>query len=68
MRTNIDIDDDLLKQALELTSLPTKRAVVTQALEELVARRRQLDLRDLFGQVVFTPGYDHKALRTGSER
>jgi hypothetical protein len=34
-------------------------------LEEFVAKRRRLDLRDLFGQVTFAPGYDHKALREG---
>ena len=67
MRTNIEIDEDLVRQAMELGSLPTKRAAVAMALEEFVARRRQLDLRDLFGRVTFTPGYDHKALREGGQ-
>ena len=65
MRTNIDIDEDLIHQAMDLANLPTKRAAVTQALEEFVARRRRLDLRDLFGQVTFAPDYDYKALRQG---
>ena len=65
MRTNIDIDEDLIREAMEVGNLSTKRATVTQALEEFVARRRRLDLRDLLGQVEFAPGYDHKALREG---
>lgn len=50
MRTNIDIDDDLLKQAMKASGLKTKKAVVEQALEQLVreARARKA-LRDLRG-------------------
>ena len=65
MRTNIVIDDDLMRAALGVGDVPTKHAVVTQALQEFVAKRHRRDLRDLFGQVEFTPGYDHKALREG---
>lgn len=36
MRTNIDIDDDLLAQALEVSGLRTKKAVVEDALRLLV--------------------------------
>ena len=65
VRTNIDIDDGLIREAMEVTGATTKKDAVTLALHELVARRRRRDLRDLFGQVDFTPGYDHKALREG---
>ena len=65
MRTNIDIDDDLLRQAMDIAGVQTKKAAVTQALEEFIARHNRLDLRDLFGQVEFSPGYDYKALREG---
>ncbi|MDR0285615.1 MAG: type II toxin-antitoxin system VapB family antitoxin [Propionibacteriaceae bacterium] len=67
MRTTIDIDDDLTRDAMTLAGLPTKRVAVAQALQEFVARRQRHDLRDLFGEVTFTPGYDCKALREGRE-
>lgn len=43
MRTNIEIDPDLLEEAMKFTGLSTKRAVVEKALEDLVgeARRKQ---------------------------
>lgn len=45
MRTNIEIDDALLKEAMEATGQPTKRATVDEALRQIVAdyrRRRAL--------------------------
>lgn len=42
MRTNIELDDDLIAEAMELTGLPTKKATVEQALKDLVRVRRQL--------------------------
>jgi len=43
MRTNIDIDDDLLAEAMAASGLTTKRATVEEALRQLVLtnRRRQ---------------------------
>ena len=41
MRTNIEIDDELMAQALKLTGLPTKRAVVEEGLRLLVRVRKQ---------------------------
>jgi len=51
MRTNIEIDDDLMREALRLTGLRTKREVVDLALRELVARRLQLGVLKLRGRV-----------------
>jgi Arc/MetJ family transcription regulator len=50
VRTNIVIDDKLMAQALELTGLPTKRAVVDAALRELVEYRSRQKLREAFGK------------------
>lgn len=36
MRTNIDIDDDLLKKAMEMSKAKTKKEVVEQALDNYV--------------------------------
>ncbi len=41
MRTNIEIDEELLAAAMEATGLPTKRATVEEALRRLVLRHRQ---------------------------
>jgi Arc/MetJ family transcription regulator len=41
MRTNIDIDDRLLAQAMTATGLPTKRATVEEGLRLLVRVRKQ---------------------------
>ncbi|MBS0643003.1 MAG: type II toxin-antitoxin system VapB family antitoxin [Acetobacteraceae bacterium] len=41
MRTNIDIDDDLLAEAMAATGLPTKKATVEEALRLLVVRHRR---------------------------
>lgn len=50
-RTNIDLNRSLLSQALRLTGLRTKRAVVHKALEVLVHRERRRGLLALEGKV-----------------
>jgi Arc/MetJ family transcription regulator len=50
MRTNIDIDDDLLAEAMAATGLETKKATVEEALRRLVQRhRRQVAFADMAG-------------------
>jgi Arc/MetJ family transcription regulator len=51
MRTNIEIDDRLMREVLRLTGLRTKREAVDLALRELVARHRQLGVLKLRGRV-----------------
>ena len=41
MRTNIEIDDKLMAQALKLTGLPTKRAAVEEGLRLMIRLRKQ---------------------------
>jgi Arc/MetJ family transcription regulator len=41
VRTNIEIDDDLLTEAMAVTGLPTKKATVEEALRKLVRSHRQ---------------------------
>lgn len=41
MRTNIEIDDELLREAMSATGLTTKRATVEEALRRVVQRARQ---------------------------
>ncbi len=51
MRTNIDIDDKLMKKAMKLSGAPTKKAVVEEALQTLVRLRAQGEIRKWFGKV-----------------
>ena len=51
MRTNIEIDDTLMAEALQLSGLATKRAVVEAGLRLLVKLRRQSEVKQLFGKV-----------------
>lgn len=51
MRTNIEIDDDVMREAQRLTGIPTKREAVDLALRELVARHRRLGILELRGRV-----------------
>ena len=51
MRTNIDIDDDLLRQAMRSSRARTKRAVVEEGLRLLVQTRGQRSIRRLRGKV-----------------
>ena len=68
MATNLAIDPELLEQALKVSGEKTKTAVVTRALEEFIARREQLRLRELFGQFDWDPEYDYKAARGSRDR
>jgi Arc/MetJ family transcription regulator len=63
MRTNIVIDDEIMRAAMEVSGIRTKRGVVDQAMREFVARRARKNLNDLRGQVHFADGYDYTAHR-----
>ena len=63
MRTNIDLDDDLVREAFEVTGLRTKKELIHEALRELVRARRKRELADLAGQIKFRRDFDHKKLR-----
>ncbi len=51
MRTNIEIDDRLMAEAMAATGYKTKRETVEAALRLLARRKKQASLRDLFGAV-----------------
>lgn len=63
MATNLSIDPELIERALELSGERTKKAAVTKALEEFIARRRQRRLLDLMGKLEWQSSYDYKAER-----
>jgi Arc/MetJ family transcription regulator len=51
VRTNIEIDDDLLAEAQAVAGTRTKRETVQLALQELVRRRARRQMLELRGQV-----------------
>jgi len=53
MRTNIEIDDALMKQAMEVAGVTTKKAAVEEALRRMVRIQRQGGIRNLVGKVEF---------------
>lgn len=63
MASNLALDDKLLNEALRLGGHRTKRATVTEALQEYIQRRRQVRAIDLFGQIDFDPSYQYKKHR-----
>jgi hypothetical protein len=63
MATNLSIDPELIERALEVSGERTKKAAVTKALQEFIARRRQKRLLDLMGKLEWEPAYDYKAER-----
>lgn len=66
MATNLSIDPKLVERALSVSGERTKTAVVTRALEEFIARRKQKGIRDLFGKLEWDAAYDYKRERSSS--
>lgn len=65
MRTNIVLDDGLVTEAFRYAEVGTKRELVELALKEFVENRRRRDVRELRGDVILDPAYNHKSLREG---
>ena len=63
MATNLSIDPDLLERALEVSGERTKKAAVTKALQEFIARRQQKRLLELIGKLEWDNGFDYKSER-----
>ncbi len=64
MATNLALDNELIEKARKIGKHKTKKAVVTEALEEYIQRRKQMEIIDLFGTIDFDPEYDYKPLRS----
>ena len=63
MATNVQIDPDLIRDALLLGGKRTKREVIEEALQEYVLRRKQQQVLSLFGRLDYDAGYDYKKQR-----
>ena len=63
MRTNIVLDDNLVKEAIKLSRVKTKKELIHLALKEFVENKRRRNLLDLEGKIEFAEGYDYKQMR-----
>jgi Arc/MetJ family transcription regulator len=66
MATNLALDPSLLDRALAVSGQRTKKAAVTLALEEFVARREQAKVLELARSLEWDDTFDHKAERSRS--
>ena len=64
MATNLSIDPELLNKALQVSGEKTKKAAVTQALVEFIAKRERARVKELFGQLEWDVDYDYKQERS----
>ncbi len=63
MPSNLAIDDNLLNLAKKIGKHKTKRAVVNEALQEYIQRRKQFEITKLFGRIEYEEKYDYKEQR-----
>lgn len=63
MAANLAIDPKILETAQKIGGHRTKKATVTEALQEYIQRREQHRILDLFGEIDFDPDYDYKKQR-----
>ncbi|MBW4492632.1 MAG: type II toxin-antitoxin system VapB family antitoxin [Oscillatoria princeps RMCB-10] len=63
MTANLELNEELVKEALRLTNFKTEKELIEFALQELIRTRKKRNLLELSGQIQFSPDYDYKALR-----
>ncbi len=63
MRTNIVLDDHLIKEVMRMSKARTKREAVDLALREFVSRGKQRDILALIGEGVIAADYNVRAVR-----
>jgi Arc/MetJ family transcription regulator len=64
MATNLSLDPELIDQAVKVGGERTKKAAVTRALEEYIARRKQKHLLELMGKLEWDESFDYKVERS----
>lgn len=63
MSSNLAIDDNLLEITMKISKHKTKKAVVTEALQEYIQRRNQFQITKLFGTIDYAEDDDYKERR-----
>ena len=63
MEAKIDIDDNLLQDALSVSGLQTKEELINEALREYIKVKKRKDLTELAGRIEFSQNFNHKKMR-----
>lgn len=63
MVNTLEIDQNLLQEALDLSNYPTPTILVEAALREYIQRRKQLKVLELFGTIDYDEDYNYKQQR-----
>lgn len=63
MPTNLAIEDNLIIEAKKIGNHKTKKSAVTEALKEYIRRRKQSEIKKMFGRVEIDDDYNYKASR-----
>lgn len=64
MATNLALDNELLDRAFRVSGEPTKKAAVTRALQEFIAKREQWRVAALFCKLEWDSAYNYKVERS----
>lgn len=64
MTTNLVLNEKLISQAQKIGHHKTKKDAIITALKEYIARKKQLEITELFGKINFDNNYDYKKART----
>ncbi|MBU1172848.1 MAG: type II toxin-antitoxin system VapB family antitoxin [Proteobacteria bacterium] len=63
MRTNIDLNDELVREAFSLSKEKTKKDLIHEALREFIKLKKRKDLTELAGKIEFLDKFNHKDTR-----
>jgi hypothetical protein len=63
MDIHIELDTDLVNEALRVSGCHTNKELINTALKEFIANHSVLDIRKIRGQVAFAKGYNYKTHR-----
>jgi len=63
MKIEIELDDDLLTEAMRVSGITDLDELICEALKAVIAKKRRKSLLDLEGKIQFAPGYEYKQLR-----
>lgn len=68
MRTNIVLDEKLVKEALRYANVTTKKDLIDLALREFVENHKRKDVRELKGKIKIDDNYNYKKIRSKKEK
>ncbi len=63
MKMQIEIDKEILDEAMKLGKHNSKKATIEAAIREYIARKKRIEIKELFGSIDYDPEYDYKQLR-----